>query len=155
MATSTSRVAEAFASHGIAIETRRFPAGTRTAQQAAMAVGASVGEIVKSLVFEAGGGLVLVLCPGDRRVDPHRLAAACGASQAVPADPDRVRRETGFPIGGVPPAGHASPLATFADAELLGHEWVWAAAGTPETVFRVRVSDLLRVTGALVADLAS
>jgi len=155
MAASTSRVVELFAGHGITIETRRFPAGTRTAQQAAAAVGASVAEIVKSLVFEAGGRLVLVLCPGDRQVDLGRLAAACGASQAARADPDRVRWETGYPIGGVPPAGHASPLATFADAELLRHEWVWAAAGTPETVFRVRSADLLRVTGALVADLSS
>jgi prolyl-tRNA editing enzyme YbaK/EbsC (Cys-tRNA(Pro) deacylase) len=143
----------AFARHGVAIETVRFAAGTKTAEQAAAAVGAEVGEIVKSLVFEAGGRLVLALCPGDRRVDPRRLAAACGAATAVRADPDRVRRETGFAIGGIPPAGHVAPLATFADPGLLRHEWVWAAAGTPESVFRVRSVDLLRVTGAAIAEL--
>ena len=153
MPTPIERVAEALAARGVRVEIREFPEGTRTAEQAAAAVGTSVGQIVKSLVFLADGKPVLVLASGANRVDLIKLAGACNAHTARRADADTVRRVTGFVIGGVPPLGHAEPLAVLIDRDLLQYETVYAAAGTPHAVFAVDPRVLQVVTAAVVADL--
>jgi prolyl-tRNA editing enzyme YbaK/EbsC (Cys-tRNA(Pro) deacylase) len=123
-----------------------FPAGTRTAVDAAAAIGCDVGQIVKSLVFRDGadGAPVLVLCAGTNTVDAPRLGL-------VKADADFVRDVTGYPIGGVPPWGWATPPArTVIDRDLLGHDEIWAAAGTPNSVFPLSPPELLARTGGEV-----
>lgn len=153
MSSATDRVAKALRSNGVAVDIREFPEGTRTAEQAAAAVGTSVGQIVKSLVFLADGKPVLVLASGANRVDLIKLARACDAHTTRRADADTVRRVTGFVIGGVPPLGHTEPLAVLIDRDLLQYEMVYAAAGTPHAVFAVDPRVLQGVTAAIVADL--
>lgn len=131
----------------IAKNIRIFPAGTKTAIDAARAVGCQPSQIVKSLVFEVDGEAVLALVPGDRRLNVARLAEAAGGQQARRAPLDRVKQATGFAAGGTPPFGHARPLRVFADLALRRHHRVWAAAGTPTTVFAVALSDLDRIVG--------
>jgi prolyl-tRNA editing enzyme YbaK/EbsC (Cys-tRNA(Pro) deacylase) len=139
------RVAAALADAGLVVDVRRFPQGTRTAEEAAAAVGCELGQIVKSLVFTREERPVLVLCGGDGRVDAARLGLRR-------ADADEVRRATGFSIGGVPPLGHtAGRLETLIDEALLGWPVVWAAAGTAMSVFPIAPDDLVRVTGGRVA----
>jgi len=123
---------------------REFPEGTRTAQDAAAAVGCSVGQIVKSLVFVRDGEPVLVLCSGANTVDAQRLGLH-------KADADLVRRATGFAIGGVPPYGHPAPLETLVDEDLMAHDEVWAAAGTPRSVFPLTPAQLLERSGGTLA----
>jgi prolyl-tRNA editing enzyme YbaK/EbsC (Cys-tRNA(Pro) deacylase) len=123
---------------------REFPAGTRTAQDAAAAIGCDVGQIVKSLVFVRDGEPLLVLCSGANTVDAERLGLA-------KADADLVRRATGFAIGGVPPYGHPAPLETLIDEDLLGYDEVWAAAGTPRSVFPLTPAQLVARAGGTVA----
>ncbi len=148
------RVAAAAAAAGLRISIQRFPEGTRTAEDAARAVGCEVAQIVKSLVFVADGQPVLALISGDDRLDPARLASILGAQRVDRADGDAVRDATGFAIGGVPPIGHARPLPILMDRRLLNHAEVWAAAGRPDAVFSVAPEDLRRASGAQVADLA-
>lgn len=127
-----------------------FPAGTRTAADAAAAIGCEVGQIVKSLVFRAGPGgpAVLVLCAGDNTVDSRRLGLA-------KADAAFVRASTGYAIGGVPPWGWDSPPArTLIDRDLLAHEQIWAAAGTPRDVFPLSPAQLIAATGGEVVAVA-
>jgi prolyl-tRNA editing enzyme YbaK/EbsC (Cys-tRNA(Pro) deacylase) len=123
---------------------REFPEGTRTAQDAAAAIGCEVGQIVKSLVFLRDGEPVLVLCSGANTVDAQRLGLA-------KADADVVRRATGFAIGGVPPYGFPAPLETLVDEDLLGYEEIWAAAGTPRSVFPLAPAQLVERSGGTVA----
>ena len=123
---------------------KEFPEGTRTAQDAAAAIGCTVGQIVKSLVFVRGDEPVLVLCSGANTVDARRL----GLDKA---DADLVRRATGFAIGGVPPYGHPAPLETLVDEDLMGHDEIWAAAGTPRSVFPLTPAELLARSGGTVA----
>ena len=149
------RVADAAADLGLAIEVRTFPDGTRTADDAARAVGCDVAQIVKSLVFDVDGELVIALVSGRNQLDEAKLAAAAGGRSARRADADRARAATGFPIGGVPPFGHTTRLRVFVDADLLEHDIVWAAAGTPMDVFPVAPDDLVRITGGTVTDLAT
>lgn len=134
------------------VEVRRFPEGTRTAQDAARAIGCDVGQIVKSLVFVADGRPVLALTSGANRVDPSRLAGLVGAEDARRADPEEARAATGFAVGGTPPFGHPEPLRTFLDPDLLAFEEVWAAAGTPDAVFCTTPEELRRSAGAEVAE---
>jgi prolyl-tRNA editing enzyme YbaK/EbsC (Cys-tRNA(Pro) deacylase) len=122
---------------------REFPAGTRTAQDAAAAIGCAVGQIVKSLVFLRGDEPVLVLCSGANTVDAERLGLA-------KADADVVRRATGFAIGGVAPYGHPAPLQTLVDEDLLAYDEVWAAAGTPSSVFPLTPAQLVERSGGVV-----
>jgi prolyl-tRNA editing enzyme YbaK/EbsC (Cys-tRNA(Pro) deacylase) len=132
-----------------------FPEGTRTATDAAAAVGCDVAQIVKSLVFRrAGGAALLVLASGRNRVDEGKVEALVGEPVGK-ADAAFVRAATGFAIGGVPPAGHPEPLETLVDADLLDHDVLWAAAGTPRTVFPVGPQELLALTGGRVGDIAS
>ncbi|MDR7465546.1 MAG: YbaK/EbsC family protein [Armatimonadota bacterium] len=147
------RVRAALSAAGLAAEIQEFPAGTRTAEDAARALGTTVAQIVKSLVFLADGRPVLTLVSGANRVDERKLAAACGAQRVVKADAAAVRAATGFAIGGVPPVGHSRPLRTFLDRDLLAHPVVYAAAGTPNTVFPIAPGELQRICGAEVVDL--
>lgn len=149
------RVADAARAAGLEVEIRRFPQGTRTAEDAARAVGCVVGQIVKSLVFVVDGDPVVVLVAGDNRLDPERLAAALDADAARRASGEEVRAATGFAIGGVPPLGHARPLTTVIDEDLLKHEQVWAAAGLSDAVFAVAPAALEQATGARRADIAA
>lgn len=153
MKASVQRVADALAALGIQAEITEFAESTRTAEQAAAAVNAVVGQIVKSLVFLAGERPVLALVSGANRVDTQRLAAIAGGL-ITRADADLVRQATGYSIGGVPPIGHTASLATYLDRDLLQYEQVWAAAGTPNAVFPIAPDELQRITGAAVADLA-
>ena len=139
---------------GITPEISRFPDGTRTAEQAAAAVGCELGQIVKSLVFLCDGQPVLALTSGANRVDTGRLGELLGG-EITRADADGVREATGYAIGGTPPFGHTRLLRTVVDASLLQYDNVWAAAGTPETVFEVSSVDLVRITSGTVAEFAS
>jgi prolyl-tRNA editing enzyme YbaK/EbsC (Cys-tRNA(Pro) deacylase) len=135
---------------GLEVEVRTLDESTRSAAEAAAAIGCEEGQIVKSLVFMTDDGPLVCLCAGDRRVDPARLPPG-----ARTASPDEVREATGFAIGGVPPLGHERELVTIVDASLRRFERVWAAAGTPRSVFEVGTEELIAVlAGAEVCDLA-
>lgn len=133
-------------------EVRRFPEGTRTADDAARAIGCFLGQIVKSLVFVAAGSPVVALVSGVNRLDTERLGSLAG-EPVVKADADLTRMATGYSIGGVPPFGHAQPLAVYIDRDLLAYEVVWAAAGRPDSVFAVTPGRLLEISGGAAADL--
>jgi len=150
-----ARVVAAAASAGLPIEVERFPEGTRTAADAARAVGCNVAQIVKSLVFMADGEPVIALLSGADRLDPARLAVAMGATVVRRADGDEVRAATGFAIGGVPPIGHVRPLTIVMDERLLAHDLVWAAAGLPDAIFKAPPTELRAAAGARVAALAA
>ncbi|HEX5760987.1 MAG TPA: YbaK/EbsC family protein [Thermoanaerobaculia bacterium] len=145
---AAARVARALAARGVDCTVRELPASTRTAAEAAAAIGCRVEQIAKSIVFRGAvsGEPILVVASGGSRVDERRLAAAAGEG-IERADPDFVKRELGFAIGGVPPLGHARPVRTFVDPGLLELDTVWAAAGTPHAVFSIAPGDLLRATG--------
>ena len=151
-AMSADRFLDVLAVAGIDLDLHTFPAGTRTAEDAARAVGCDPAQIVKSLVFLAGGRAVVALVSGRDRVDPERLAAAAG-SRVRRADPDAVRAATGYAIGAVPPFGHLTPLPVHMDDALLAHEVVWAAGGRPDRVFPVAPARLRELSGATVARL--
>jgi prolyl-tRNA editing enzyme YbaK/EbsC (Cys-tRNA(Pro) deacylase) len=138
---------------GLQLEVRDFPEGTRTAEDAARAIGCEVAQIVKSLVFTADRQPVLVLTSGANRVDEGRLAATLGRTRVEKADADTVRAATGYAIGGTPPFGHDTDLPILCDRLLTTFSEVWAAAGSPTSVFRIAPEVLLRVTGAEVVDL--
>ena len=162
MKESSRKVADALAAAGVKTEVIEFAESTRTAAEAAAAVGTTVGRIVKSLVFTAGnnGGdgdgdePILALVAGDNRLDTAKLAAHLGRPVRR-ADTGMVREATGFVIGGVPPLGHARPLPVYIDQDLMGYDTVYAAAGTPNSVFPIAPADLQRVTGGTVLDLAA
>ena len=154
MKPAAQRVAAALEAAGVRTTIIEFAESTRTAQEAATAVGATVGRIVKSLVFMAGDEPVLALVSGDNRLDTARLSAHLGRPVRR-ASADEVREASGFAIGGVPPLGHARPLTVFIDRDLTGYDLVYAAAGTPHAVFPITPSDLERITGGTVLDLAA
>lgn len=151
---SAKRVQEALAARGFAFEVREFPQGTRTAAEAAAAIGCAVAQIAKSLVFRgrSSGRPVLVIASGANRVDEKAVAALIG-EKIGRADADFVRAATGFAIGGVPPLGHATPPVTLIDRDLLALGEIWAAAGTPNAVFRLTPEDLVAMTDGRVADI--
>jgi prolyl-tRNA editing enzyme YbaK/EbsC (Cys-tRNA(Pro) deacylase) len=146
-------VRNALRAAGLECEIVETPDSARTAVEAAAAMGARVGQIVKSLVFLCDDRPVLALVAGDNRLDEARLAALAGGRIAR-ADAARVREYTGFAIGGVAPLGSLEPLPVFCDVDLLAHEYVWAAAGAPHAVFRVEPRALVEAVGAHVAELA-
>jgi prolyl-tRNA editing enzyme YbaK/EbsC (Cys-tRNA(Pro) deacylase) len=150
---NVTRVIEAGRKLGLTITTRRFPEGTKTAQDAARAIGVAVGQIVKSLVFAVDGELVMAYVSGVNQLDEKRLAAAAGGAKCSRVDADAVRDATGFPIGGVPPFGHDSHLRVFIDPDLLEYEEVWAAAGTWHDVFGIEPHKLVEASGGVVTDL--
>jgi prolyl-tRNA editing enzyme YbaK/EbsC (Cys-tRNA(Pro) deacylase) len=153
MHAAAQRVIDAAHERGLQVEVREFPEGTRTAQDAAAAVGVEVGQIVKSLAFDVDGEIVLALVSGSNRLDESQLAVAAGAPNGTVrrANADAVRAATGFAIGGVPPFGHAAPLRTFVDDDLLRYDEVWAAAGTPRHVFAIEPNELVRAAGGTVS----
>jgi len=138
---------------GLAIEVRRFPDGTKTAADAAAAIGVEVGQIVKSLVFAVDGEVVMALVSGANQLDEKKLAAAAGGQKCRRVDADTVREATGYPIGGVPPFGHATALDVFVDPDLLAYDEVWAAGGTWHDVFAIAPQDLVVASGARTVDL--
>jgi Cys-tRNA(Pro) deacylase len=140
-------------SAGIEADVRVFPEGTKTAEDAARAIGCEVAAIVKSLVFQVDGEPVVALVPGDLRLDTAKLAAAAGGKTAERASLDQVRDATGFVAGGTPPFGHAHQLEVFADHRLRRHDPVWCAAGTPTSVFPISILDLDRLARPLWVDI--
>lgn len=151
---ASRRVVQAAADRGLHIEVREFPEGTKTAADAAAAIGCDVAAIVKSLVFTVDGDPVVAFVPGDRRLDTSALAAVAGGEKVKRADLEVVREATGYAAGGTPPFGHARELRIFADEALRRHDPVWAAAGTPTTVFPISLADLERVATPTWAELS-
>jgi prolyl-tRNA editing enzyme YbaK/EbsC (Cys-tRNA(Pro) deacylase) len=152
---NVERVAAAAARAGLELEVRRFPEGTRTAADAARAIGCEVAQIVKSLVFVADDSPVLALVSGANLADTDALARELGAATVRRATGDEARTATGYAIGGVPPFGHATSTAVVVDRDLLRHEVVWAAAGLPDAVFPITPDDLVRASGGRVADVGT
>ncbi|MDA2995116.1 MAG: YbaK/EbsC family protein [Actinomycetota bacterium] len=147
------RVIEAAAALGLNITPQTFPDGTRTAQEAADAIGVQVGQIVKSLIFAVDGEVVLAYVSGANQLDESKLALAAGGAICQRVDADVVRSVTGFPIGGVPPLGLATQLRIFIDPDLLKFDEVWAAAGTWHDVFAIDPRVLQSVTNGVVVEL--
>lgn len=137
---------------GLDIELSRFPEGTRTADDAARAIGCDVAQIVKSLVFMAGDEPLLALTSGANRVDVKKLAVAAGVAKVRKANADEARAASGYAIGGTPPFGHPAPVRTVVDPHLLTFDVVWAAGGTPESVFPIRPSQLVELCNAHATD---
>ena len=150
---NVDRVVEAGAARGLVIEPRTFPEGTKTAADAAAAIGVDVGQIVKSLIFAVDGELVLAYVSGANQLDERKLAHAAGGEKCSRVDADAVRTATGFPIGGVPPFGHATHLKVFIDPDLLQYDEVWAAAGTWHDVFGIEPHQLVEASEGAVTDL--
>lgn len=148
---SVDRVRAALLAAGHPDTIQTFPEGTRSAADAAAAVGCDVAQIAKSIVFRAGTRAVLVIASGANRVDTARVATAIG-QPIKRADGVWVRDTTGFAIGGVAPVGHLSPPILLLDADLMALGEVWAAAGSPQHVFRTSAAELVRMTGAAVAE---
>ena len=146
------RVRAALEALALDCEVLTLPGSTRTAAEAAAAVGCTVGEIAKSLVFRAGDRAVIGIMSGDHRLDTGKLAAALG-EEVGRADADFVRAATGYAIGGVPPLGHTTPVPVFMDAGLFRFERIWAAAGSPFSVFAVQPARLRDASRAAVTDL--
>ncbi len=153
MSRSVDRVVDALSAAGVPTEVKEMSEGTRTAADAAAAVGCALDQIAKSIIFrgEASGEPVLFLTAGGNRVAPEAAARVAGEPLGK-ADADTVRARTGFAIGGVAPVGHPAPLRTFFDPRLLDFEIVWAAAGTPRHVFAIDPRVLLRISRAEVSD---
>ena len=148
-----NRFVDAMQAAGVTIDVTQYPDGTRTAADAAAAIGCDVAAIVKSLVFVVDGvGPVLALTSGANRVDPARLGATTSAARPRQAKADEARDATGYAIGGTPPFGHPAPVPTVCDPTLLTFAEVWAAAGTPDTVFPLSPDRLLELSGAEVVD---
>jgi len=150
---SAQRVQDALARLGLTLQVVELPDSTRTAVEAAQAIGCQVGQIVKSLVFKGKRSErpVLVAASGSNRVDECKIEALISEPLGK-ADAEFVRQRTGFVIGGVPPVGHSEQLETFIDQDLLQYDEIWAAAGTPHAVFRLTPADLVRITGGRVVD---
>ncbi|MBT3314501.1 MAG: YbaK/EbsC family protein [Anaerolineae bacterium] len=148
---SAQKVQDALTKLDNAYEVIEAAESTRTAEEAAARVGCSVGQIVKSLVFKGkkSGKAILILTSGANRVDVKRIAAYA-QEKIGRADPDFVRERTGFAIGGIPPLGHLHPIETYVDEDLLNFEEIWAAAGTPKAVFKMRASELEKMTGGKI-----
>ncbi|MFF1302250.1 YbaK/EbsC family protein [Streptomyces sp. NPDC058307] len=137
---------------GLTAQVRRFPDATRTAAEAAAAIGCELSQICKSLIFVADGVPVLVLMDGASRVDLERVREELGAAKVTRAKAEVVREATGYAIGGVPPFGHRTKTRVLADRSLFAHDLVWAAAGTPYAVFPITPKDLVAYAGATLVD---
>lgn len=145
LSSSAQKVQDALNQFGVSLHVVELPASTRTAVEAAAAVGCTVGQIAKSLIFKSQSGkAVLVIASGPNRVNEKRIGERLGEPIGK-ADADFVRAQTGFVIGGVPPVGHTTPLETFVDEDLLQYEVIWAAAGTPNAVFELTPDVLVKI----------
>jgi prolyl-tRNA editing enzyme YbaK/EbsC (Cys-tRNA(Pro) deacylase) len=147
---SVERVRAALLAAGHADTITQFPAGTRTAAEAAAAVGCGVAQIAKSIVFRAGARPAVIITSGANRVDQVRAETVLGVKLGR-ADADWVRLTTGFAVGGVAPVGHIEPPLLLLDEDLLPLDPIWAAAGSPSHVFRTTAAELMRITGAKAA----
>ncbi|MDQ2951140.1 MAG: YbaK/EbsC family protein [Chloroflexota bacterium] len=155
---NVARVRDFAASRGVQLAVSRFPAGTRTAVEAARAIGVTPGQIVKSLVFRVSREVdetVVVLCSGAARVDERKVASALGAATVRRATADEAKVATGYAIGGVPPFAHAAACRVLCDRTLLAFDVVWAASGLPDAVFPITPADLVRLSAAEVVDVAA
>jgi len=150
---SAQRVQDALLAAGFGCQVVELPDSTRTAAEAAAAVGCFVEQIAKSLIFvgSSSGQALLVIAGGGNRVDEKKVSALSG-EKIVRAGAEFVRAQTGYVIGGVPPIGHPSPLRTWIDADLLSYTAIWAAAGHPNAVFCLTPADLVAMTGGIVAE---
>jgi len=150
---SAAKVQQALQEHGFSAKIREMPASTRTAKEAAEAIGCTMGQIAKSLVFRglSSGQPLLVIMSGTNRVNEPVFAALVG-EPIERATPDFVRKTTGYAIGGIPPFGHDQPMSVWMDRDLLLYDQIWAAAGTPFAVFAIPPIELQRVTRAAVVD---
>lgn len=155
LSAAAQRVQAALRAHGIEAEIRELAASTRTAQEAADAVGCALGQIAKSLIFwlTERDAPLLVITSGSNRVSEARVTALVGEPIAK-ARAEAVRQVTGYAIGGVPPLGHATSILTLIDTDLLRYEQIWAAAGTPNALFAINPRQLAEITGAQVAEVA-
>ncbi len=155
LSSSARKVQQALETLGLSLKVIEMPESTRTAQEAAQAVGCQVGQIVKSLVFKTKRTRrpILVVASGQNRVNEKKLAAILGEPLGK-ADADFVRENTGFAIGGVPPVGHVQILETYVDRDLFQYENIWAAAGTPRSVFCLTPADLVKMTTGKVVDIS-
>jgi prolyl-tRNA editing enzyme YbaK/EbsC (Cys-tRNA(Pro) deacylase) len=151
---SARKVQQALEQAGFSLTVVELPGSTRTAVEAAQAVGCQVGQIVKSLVFKSKHTErpILVIASGANRVNESRIESLIGEPLGK-ADAEFVRLQTGYAIGGVPPVGHSQPLETYIDQDLLRYSRVWAAAGTPHAVFELDPADLPALTGGLVVSI--
>ncbi len=152
MAGSEERFQAAARALGVPVRLLRFPEGTRTAEAAARAVGCDVGQIVKSLVFMADGRPLLALTSGRNRADTDALGRLVGAEDVRRATPEEARRATDFAIGGTPPFGYPAPVRVLVDRDLMGYDELWAAAGTPNSVFPISPELLVAASGGEPAD---
>jgi prolyl-tRNA editing enzyme YbaK/EbsC (Cys-tRNA(Pro) deacylase) len=152
MHSNAQRVQDAIAAAGVKSQVVELPASTRSASDAASAIGASLGQIVKSLLFLTGDQPILVLASGSNRVSVSKLETLVGA-HVRRADADTVKQITGFPIGGVAPVGLAQKMRALIDEDLRQHAQVWAAAGTPNAVFSCTPDDLARLSDGQFADM--
>jgi len=151
---SAQKVQEALSVLGISTTVREMPASTRTAKDAARAIGCTVGQIAKSLIFRGAnsGRAILIIASGTNKVNERAMADVVG-EPIERATPDFAREATGYAIGGIPPVGHGQQLPVWMDTALLTFERIWAAAGTPEAVFEIRPDDLARISRAKMIDL--
>jgi prolyl-tRNA editing enzyme YbaK/EbsC (Cys-tRNA(Pro) deacylase) len=151
LSSGARRVQEVLKRLGVGSRVTEMNETTRSAQDAARAVGCEVGQIAKSLVFQGTSShkAVLVIASGANRVNEGTLSGRLG-EPARKADADFVRQATGFAIGGVPPVGHPQPLTVFIDEDLFQYTDIWAAAGTPQAVFKLTAQELQRITGGKV-----
>lgn len=152
---STQKVADAAQELGLAIEIKTFEQTTRSAQEAADAIGCKLAQIVKSLCFTVNDEPIMALVSGVNQLDERKLAALCavGRKKVKRANADAVKMATGFSIGGVPPFGHLTPMTIFVDEDLQQFETVWAAAGTPFAVFAIGANELVRACGGTAVSL--
>ncbi len=154
LSASARKVQKALQAAGLQLEVIELPGSTRTAPEAAQAVGCQVGQIVKSLIFRLANTNrpVLIIASGANRVNEKAIGSLLD-EPIVRADPDFAQEHTGYAIGGIPPIAHLHPIQTLIDQDLLKHEEIWAAAGTPHAVFRLTPADLLEMTGGQVVNI--
>jgi prolyl-tRNA editing enzyme YbaK/EbsC (Cys-tRNA(Pro) deacylase) len=154
LSSSAQKIQDILAMSGYQLQVIELPGSTRTAMEAAQAIGCQVGQIVKSLIFKTKRSQqpVLVVASGSNRVNEKRIEAQIGEPLGK-ADAEFVRSKTGFAIGGVPPLGHIEPLQTFIDQDLLQYGEIWAAAGSPHAVFRLTPQILQELTGGQLLDI--
>lgn len=149
------KVQQALDSFGLSLQVVELPASTRTAQEASIAIGCNIGQIVKSLVFKGkrSGQAIMVIASGANQVSEKKVEMIIGEPLGK-ADADFVLVQTGYPIGGVPPLGHIQTLLTLIDEDLLHYDLIWAAAGTPHAVFQLTPDDLLKITSGTTCDIS-
>lgn len=151
---SAKKVQECLDKSGFSCLVKELPDSTRTAEEAARAIGCEVGQIAKSLIFiDANANPILIIASGINQVDKMKIEAGTGL-QLVKADGKFVKERVGFAIGGIPPVGHNEKMRTFLDPTLKNYEWLWAAAGTPFAVFQFHSKDLQAMTDGEFIDLA-